>query len=202
MSINHLLNKMREQAQQVIGQKTFTKVGTITSYNQNLYAAKVMLQPEQIETTWLPILSCWVGNQWGLFTPPSANDVVIVHFFDGFFESGAISLCNFNNVNKPLAVNSGEFWLVHQSGSYLKFTNDGNIAVNANENLNITINNSNNGAVNITGPVNITGALGVSGAITSGANITDYKDSMEDMRTLYNEHVHGASPTPTPQMPA
>lgn len=186
---------MRLEAQSVLGQKSFTKLGTLSSYNPKNYTGKVLIQPEEIETGFLPILSSWVGNSWGLFTPPSLNDVVIIHFFDGNFENGCISLCNFNNVNPPLSVNSGEFWIVHKSGSFLKFTNDGNVAINANENLNITINGSNGGAVNITGNVNITGSIVASG------DITDRKDSMENIRTIYNGHQHAGSPVPDQQMP-
>jgi hypothetical protein len=35
-------------------------------------------------------------------------------------------------------VPSGEFWLVHQSGSYLKFTNDGDVLMNAARNMTLS----------------------------------------------------------------
>jgi phage baseplate assembly protein gpV len=197
MSINHLLNAMRLQASAVQGQQTFTRVGILSTFDPNTYSGKVLIQPDNFETGYLPILSQWVGNQWGLFAPPTQNDIVLVSFIDGNIDAGVIIGCNFNNQFRPQAVNSGEFWLVHKSGSYLKFTNDGKVLINSDSDLNITV----DGSVNITGPVNITGALGVSGAITSGDNITDYKDSMEDIRTIYNEHQHGPSPLPSPQMP-
>ena len=48
------------------------------------------------------------------------------------------------------------------------------------------------GVANITATaVNITGDLNVSGNIKSGANVSDSKGSMQDMRDIYNSHSHG-----------
>ena len=208
MSFNELKNAMRLEALAVVGQKAFQKIGIVTGYNPNTYSAKVNIQPENTETGYLPILSQWVGNQWGAFSPPSTGDIVIVNFLEGNYENGFIILGNYNNQFQPLSVSSGEYWLVHQSGSYLKLTNDGNIVIFANEDLNITINSSNHGAVNITGNVNITGDTTITGKLTvtsditsTGGNVSDHLDSMEDIRSTYNIHVHGVSPTPTPTLP-
>ena len=44
---------------------------------------------------------------------------------------GFVCLRFFNDDYRPLAVPSGELWLVHQSGAYLKLTNDGKVSINA-----------------------------------------------------------------------
>jgi uncharacterized protein (DUF2345 family) len=50
-------------------------------------------------------------------------------------------------------VPSGEFWLVHQSGSFLKFTNDGKVSVNSASDLDLV----SGGDVNVTsaGKINL-----------------------------------------------
>lgn len=194
--MNQLSNVMRLHAEMVAQtlQNYVTVIGTIKNYNSQYYMAQVLLQPEGILTGYLPVLSPWVGNGWGLFAPPSAGDQVEVQFQEGNISCGVICLRAFSSQAAPLAVNSGEFWLVHQTGSFIKLTNDGNISINANKNLNITINDSNGGAMNLTGNLNVTGNIVASG------NITDEHSSMESIRQIYNIHQHAGSPVPDQQM--
>lgn len=128
--MNRLLNVMRDQAAMQAGDRATTRVGTISSYDPGAYAVKVMLQPDNTETNWLPLLSPWIGNGWGLFAPPSIGDMVEVQFHDADFDAGLACLRFFSDINRPLSVQSGEFWLVHQSGAFFKLTNDGKALIN------------------------------------------------------------------------
>ena len=124
-----LLNAMKLQAQ--MGASALMRVGTVSSYDPANYTVKVSLQPEGATTGWLPILTPWSGNGWGLFAPPTPGDLVEVQFHDGDFNAGVACLRFFNDGQRPLNVPSGEFWLVHKNGASLKFTNDGKVLLNA-----------------------------------------------------------------------
>lgn len=104
-----------------------SRLATVISYDSKNHSAKVMIQPENVESGWLPIASQWVGNGWGIFAAPSPGDVVIVTFQEDDFTAGIITSRLFNDTSRPLDVASGELWLVHQSGSLLKFHNDGTV---------------------------------------------------------------------------
>ena len=66
MSMHRL---MAAQARSVVGQVSqfgAPRCGLVASFNPQTYCAKVMIQPENTLTGWLPILSSWVGPGWGL----------------------------------------------------------------------------------------------------------------------------------------
>ncbi|WP_159098899.1 phage baseplate assembly protein V [Aquabacterium olei] len=123
--MKQLLNTMRLQALMANAGRGVTRLGTVTSYNPNDYSVKVSLQPEGVETGWIPLGSPWVGNGWGLFSPPAVGDMVHVEFQEGHPEAGIASLRLFSDEDRPLACPSGELWMVHQSGAFFKLTNDG-----------------------------------------------------------------------------
>lgn len=133
------INMTRQLAQQATQGAASTRVGLITSYDPNTYSAKVMLQPENVETGWLPITSAWIGNNWGLFMPPTSGDMVEVQFQEDGMSAGFICGRFYNDSERPLQVNSGEFWLVHKSGSCLKFHNDGTVEIVSNSHLTATV---------------------------------------------------------------
>lgn len=108
-----------------------TRLGTISSYDPNTFSVKVQLQPSGLETGWIPLGSPWVGSGWGMFCAPAVGEMVEVEFQEGGAEAGVVSMRFFNDVERPLPVPAGEFWLVHQSGSLLKFHNDGTVEVTA-----------------------------------------------------------------------
>ena len=126
-----MLNAMRAQAAMEGQGRARTRHGIVSGYDPVNYCAKVRIQPEDTETGWLPVFSPWAGNGWGFFAPPTPGDLVDVHFQEAGFETGYVSLRAFNDDDRPLPCPSGEFWLVHKSGSLLKFFNDGSVALSA-----------------------------------------------------------------------
>lgn len=178
-----LTNIMRRESQRVASQKSLPRFGIVTSYDPSRYAAKVRIQPEDYETGFLPVATPWVGNDWGLFAPPTAGDVVEVHFQEGGKEAAYIALRFFGNVAQPLSVPSGEFWLVHRSGSLVKLTNDGKLTLNGNVEIDATaptVNITATATVNITAPAVKIGSQGE----TLHQLVTDA------MQTLFNTHTH------------
>jgi phage baseplate assembly protein gpV len=146
-----------------------------------------------------------------MFAPPTTGDIVEVRFQEGGKEAGIIGLRHYGNVLNPLAVPSGEFWLVHKSGSYLKFHNDGSVQLNAAGDLNATVAGQAN--LTVTGKVvaaasefDLTGNVIVTGDITASGDIRDLSGvsgTIAHIRTVYNSHVHpdpqGGSTSTTPQ---
>lgn len=130
-----MMNQMRAEALRALANRAKTRLGLVTSYDPGAYCVKVTIEPEGTETGWLPLLSPWVGNEWGLFAPPTIGDMVELSFQEGDTEAGIAGARFFSDANRPLPVPSGEFWLVHQSGSMVKFLNDGSIELQAATNL-------------------------------------------------------------------
>ena len=136
--MNGLTNIMRREAMRAQSQTATVRLATVTSYDPDNYAAKVLIQPEGYETGFLPIGSTWSGNGWGDFYGPTAGDVVEVQFQEGGKQAGFIALRHFGDQFRPLPVPSGERWTVHKSGSLLKFHNDGSVEISAHTNLTIS----------------------------------------------------------------
>lgn len=137
------------------------RLGTVSGYDPSTYMVKVQLQPEGIETGWLPLGSPAVGNQFGIFAAPAIGDQVEVQFPDGDLSSGVVSARFYSDVARPLNVPSGEIWIVHKSGSFLKFHADGSIEINAAAGASYTAT-----AHAFHGPVTMDTTLQTSGQIT------------------------------------
>ena len=184
--MEHFLNAMKAHAVQALDGKVATRLGVVESFDPNTYSVKVTLQPDGASTGWIPVGSPWVGNGWGLFTPPSPGDQVEVGYQEGDRGAPIARQRLFDASNVPLPCPSGEFWLVHQSGSLLKFHNDGSVELHANTSI-----NSSAAAWNHSGPVNITGKVTVTGDVVASGDISDHTNkSMAGMRSTYNGHTH------------
>ena len=107
----------------------YNKLGIVSSVNPTVALARVMLQPDNVLTGWLPIISPWVGNGWGMVSLPQPGDQVFIAPLEGDVEQGIIVGSCYSKVQLPPAAAVGEFWLVHKSGSYLKLTNDGAVHI-------------------------------------------------------------------------
>ena len=192
--MNTLRNVMRLEAERAASRIALVRMGIVTGYDPDHYAAKVTLQPEGHPTGWLPITTPWVGNGWGWYAPPSIGDVVEVHFQEGDRESGFIVNRFFSAKTKPLSVPSGEAWLVHGSGSFIKLTNDGKATVKDKAGSTVVLNGDGTGALTFAGGLTINANVAVNGTVTATGDITDHSsttnESVATMRSRYNAHVH------------
>jgi uncharacterized protein involved in type VI secretion and phage assembly len=109
---------------------SYPRKGTITSYDGRC-SVKVTIQPDGFETGWIQLDALGVGNGWGVVSAPQLGDEVSVSFDGGDLNLGSVTARHFNDVAVPMAVPSGETWIVHQSGSLLKFHNDGTVEIKA-----------------------------------------------------------------------
>jgi hypothetical protein len=165
-----LLNAQKAAAQQATQGRAATRHGTVTSYDPNAYAVKVTLQPDNVVTGWIPLKSAWVGAGWGLFYPPTIGDAVEVDFQEDDGGVGSVGLRFFNDTDRPLPCPSGEFWLVHKTGSLLKFHNDGSVELVTNQDLNATVGRHANLTVAQTVVANVSG--NVTATVTGSTKIT------------------------------
>jgi phage gp45-like len=105
------------------------KFGTVASVNPSNATVRVIVQPEGVLSGWLPTLSQWVGAGWGMSSPPTPGDQVVLIPQEGDIEQGIVIGCVFSQKQLPPPAPSGELWLVHASGTALKLCNDGTIRI-------------------------------------------------------------------------
>ncbi|WP_428980726.1 phage baseplate assembly protein V [Erwinia billingiae] len=120
---------MAAQAQQSGAGQSGTRQGVITAYDPVNYAVKVQLQPTGEETGWIQLSSPWVGDGWGLAAGPMIGAAVEVEFDSGLMGAGMAAGQFYNDEDRCPGPPSGEFWLIHKSGSMLKFLNTGEVQV-------------------------------------------------------------------------
>lgn len=201
--VSHL-DVMRREAERILSVKTFPRFGVIQNYDPNAYKAKVLIQPENILSGWLPISSEYVGNGFGLFFAPAIGDTVLCQFADGDFGMGVIGSGKiFLPTMPPVACPSGQVMLVHSSGTYLKILASGELDMNVVGNLTLTV--TGNLAANVSGTATITsptialdGNVSVSGTVTATGDVIANNISLEN-------HYHTYSPgsgSPTNTSPA
>ena len=167
--MQQMRNQMALAARLAAGEKAETRAGIVRSYDPDQAAAKVefMDRSNPGDSTdpylsgWLPVTSPWVGNGWGLDAPPSPGDQVEVKFFDGDIENGYVGGRLYSDQDRPPGAPSKEFWVVHESGSCLKFKNDGSVEVVASTTAKYTAT-----LHHFTGPVQMDDTLHVTDTIT------------------------------------
>ena len=201
-----------------------SQYGTISAYNPNNYTVRAVLQPQNIETGWMPLASPWVGPSLGaVFGPPIGTDCRI-DFIDGNAQASIAGGRFFNAKNPPPVVQSGQAAIVDSKGSYVRLNNDGTITLGAptgitsttpllkqvgnmeiDGTLQVTQDTKLQSTVEVTGALTASATIAASGNITSSAAISDSAGSMGSMRTEYNSHEHpqsggGNTSTPTVTM--
>ena len=132
-----VFNRVRRDAKEEVADRAVTRLAIIDGFDPGQYVARVRFQPDDKLSGWFPVMTPWRGNGWGLFCPPSYGDQVQVVFQDDDQGTATVCLRAYSNQARPLPVNPGEFWLVHQSGAFLKLTNDGKLLLNSSVELDV-----------------------------------------------------------------
>lgn len=192
-------NVLRKHAVAAANLRSHPKIGTISGYDPNKQAVKVLLQPEGNETGWIPLGSLWVGNGWGMVCAPNLGSQVEVTFLDGNDESGSANLRFFSNVEVGPSAPGGEFWLVHKLGQSIKLTNDGHLTLNDGHGATLVMNGD--GTISITatqttinGPLHITGNVQVDQTLTANTDVVGGGKSLKTHPHLPGSYVAGATP--------
>ncbi len=163
-------NLVKARANGLDGMAGVVRFGLVASFDPSTYAARVLMQPENVLSGWLPVMSAWVGPGWGLAAPLVPGAQVLVVAQEGDAEQGVVIGAVWSNVDQPIGAPGGEIWLQHQTGSFLKLHNDGSISFQA-------------------PVVSITGDLMVSGDISDRSGT---HGSLSAFRAAYDGHVHEA----------
>ncbi len=174
--MNRLSNVIKSHAAALDRSEGQIKFGTVTSVNIKNATARVTIQPEGVLSGWLPVLSLWVGNGWGMACPPNPGEQVLVVPQEGDVEQGIIIGRLFSAKHLTPPAPGGEFWLVHETGSFLKLCNDGTIRIK--------------------GDLYVTGDAHVSGDVYDGTG------SLSRLRAHYNAHTHPGAPGGTSRLPS
>ena len=128
--MQRFLNALKAQAGALDAAHGQPRFATVVSVDPARHAARVALQPENVITGWLPVLSPWVGAGWGMAVPPHPGQQVLVLPQDGEGEHGVVVGSAWSDASASPGAPVGELWLVHQSGSFVKLQNDGTVRVN------------------------------------------------------------------------
>jgi phage baseplate assembly protein gpV len=127
--LDRLTNAMKSHAVGLDNSSGQAKFGTVSSVNYETGNVRVVIQPDEVLSGWLPMLSQWVGNGWGMICPPNLGDQVLLIPQEGDSEQGIVIGRTYSISQPPPRAPGGEFWLVHKSGSFLKLCNDGVIRI-------------------------------------------------------------------------
>lgn len=178
-----LLNIIAATARQSMAGESTTRQGLITAYDPNSYAVKVQLQPTGEETGWIPLSTPWVGNGWGMAAGPMIGAVVETEFDSGLTGAGMAAGQFFNDEDRCPGPPSGEFWLLHKSGSLMKFLNSGEVLL------------SSAGKITYDAPTHhfIGGDVLIDGNLTVKKDMFDKEGqygSVHRIRTVYGGHTH------------
>ncbi|HNC11741.1 MAG TPA: phage baseplate assembly protein V [Cyclobacteriaceae bacterium] len=147
VSIRKVANQFKSQAGQLLANLAQPQLAKIVAADATTYYVKVEIQPptdsgssDAIQTDWLPPpMTFWVGNAWGMLAPPSNGDMAVVIFQNGDLNFPIVlGYVYTTQVLPPAGIKSGEFCLFHQSGSFLKLTNDGKVSLNGNVEIDVT----------------------------------------------------------------
>lgn len=179
-----MLSVMKMAASMMMGGRAICRIGTVTGFQStsSVFAAKVQLQPDEVETGWLPIMTLFGAGGWGLAAAPVVGAQAIVIFQESDPSVGIVVGMLFSLSDQPPGVlNPGEFWLTHQSGSLLKFTSDGNVTLNANAKLLATATE-----FDLTGNVKVSGDLTATGTVTGQ---TDVQAGAEPVSVVNHKHT-------------
>ncbi len=127
--MDRFINTLKSHAAALDRRQGQPRFALVTNVDPNTYAARVTLQPEGVLTGWLPIVSAWAGNGWGLVCLPTPGDQVMVIPQEGDAEHGVIIGTVYSNVSRPAGSAVGELHIVHRSGAALALLNDGTLRI-------------------------------------------------------------------------
>lgn len=148
MSADELLHTIKLSAQQGVGQIRGVLYGHISVYDPGEHRVKCIIPSmtgsggNPVQTPWMPLGSIWVGDGWGIqmapkgganFANPTDGERVRILIFDRNYGAAAVAEFDFTQKQLPpdQTLKAGEFLAMHESGSFLKFTKDGDVEITA-----------------------------------------------------------------------
>lgn len=189
-----MMDEMRNQsllaAEQAMSGRMSARQAVVSSYNPADYSVRVRLQPENVETGWLPVATLKAGNGWGVFAPPSPGDVVVVIFEHGERGAGMVIGSLYGDRFRPVNVAAGEMLIRHQSGSLLRFNNNSTVRLESAGAL-----TSSAPAWTHTGPMTLAGNLTVNGTASATGTMSAPTVAASSSLTVAGKEMGGHTHT-------
>ena len=137
-----LVNTMKMHAASMDAQVGQARWGVVQSVDPVRYVAKVLIQPENVLSGWLPVMSPFVGGGFGLVSPPVIGQQVSIVADSGDHQHGIIIGGTWSSSSPTpgpakaptaagAAVQSGEAALFSKTGSYVLLNNDGSLFISS-----------------------------------------------------------------------
>jgi phage baseplate assembly protein gpV len=127
--MEQLINTLKGYAANLDQLQGSPRLATVSSVDAKTACARVLHQPEGILSGWLPVLSLWAGDGWGVVCLPGVGDQVLVLSHDGDPSNGIVVGGLYSDKRRVPAAPQGEFWLLHRSGSSIRLIGDGTVQV-------------------------------------------------------------------------
>lgn len=193
-ALGDLLNAQRQYQD---SGATYSRSGTISGYDPGSHCVKVTIQPDGYDTGWIQLSALGVGNGWGVMTGPQIGDEVSVTFDGGDPQLGKVTGRYFNDDRPPPPVPAGETWIVHQSGSLLKFNTDGTVTLHSAVSISYDApaHHFTGGPVTMDHTLTVTDSTGV---VVSGGDVKADAISLKLHRTSGVQNGSGTSGAPVP----
>lgn len=192
--MERFLNALKAQSAAQDRATAQPRFALVTSVDPSRPAVRVSLQPEGVITGWLPVLSPWIGAGWGLSCPPSPGDQVLVLAQEGDAEHGIVIGRAWSDTARTPGAPSGEMWLVHQSGSFIKLGNDGAIRLQGDTYItgNLAVSGTIHGQVDIIAERDVEAARDIGAARDMRAirSMSDGFGTLDRLRQHYDAHTH------------
>ncbi|MGN6536403.1 MAG: phage baseplate assembly protein V [Mesorhizobium sp.] len=135
--MSDLEDVIRRIVDQMLSRQPHSRIGTVTSYDPNRHAAKVMLQPENVESGWVPISTAHVGNGFGLAIGLTPGDQVEIGYFESNPDAPRITGRVHSDQERPPVAQSGEI-VLQTPGATIKVDASSNISISTTGNLTIS----------------------------------------------------------------
>ncbi|OJY66453.1 phage baseplate assembly protein V [Rhizobium sp. 60-20] len=123
---------VRRIVDQHLSRQARERAATITAYDPNRHAVKAQLQPEGVETGWMPIGTAHVGNGFGIAIGPQIGDQIVVGFHDGDPEAPYMKARLHSDQERPPVAQAGEMVFQTAAGFILKADQSGAVTLTLN----------------------------------------------------------------------
>ena len=111
--------------------------GKVQTVDTASMTVKVLLQPENVLTGFLPIMSIMCGAGWGVVHPPVTGQPVLLLPDAGDSNSYVVLGSTWSLQGMPPVAEQGELWLQHSTGTTMRLTNAGNAWVYGKNQVNV-----------------------------------------------------------------
>ncbi len=184
MSIDRLINGIKSHAAAGDARQGVNRWGVVTSVDPTRPAVKVTIQPEGVQSGWLPVAQSGAGaSMTAVVIPDVGMNALLVpdlgdggHYIVVGFAHSDVSVIPVVPAGLPGTLNgspstaqtpwqAGEAGFVHKSGSVLRMCSDGTVYVR--------------------------GPLHVDGPFMANGDVSDRHGSLDRLRGAFNGHTHG-----------